>query len=38
MLADYRTKFEPDDPKEFKQLVMDHCRRYLDMKRMRFGL
>lgn len=28
--------FEP--PADFKQLVMDHVRRYLDQRRMRFNL
>lgn len=34
--VEWKTVFEP--PNNFKTMVMDHVRYYLDMKRMRFGI
>lgn len=33
---EWKTLFEP--PENFRQMVLDHVRTYLDMRRMRFGL
>jgi hypothetical protein len=38
MVNDHRTVFTPDPPEQFRQMVLDHVRRYLDMRRMRYGL